>query len=381
MDAVPRIGLSIAVLALLLGVGCGSPPDPDLLRLPLGFPRPRIPADNPLSAAKLELGRLLFFDKRLSANGTQSCGSCHEPARAFSDGRGQAVGSTGQIHPRGSMSLANVGYFSALTWGNPLVRTLEEQVLLPLFGESPVELGQAGKEQELLAGLRADPQLAQRFAAAFPDDPTPVRLSNLAKAIASFERTLISGRSPYDRYQYGRDASALSDAARRGMDLFFGEKFECHHCHGSFALTDSTFDENTVFEEAFFHNNALYNLDARGAYPPGNQGVYEISGKDSDRGRFRAPSLRNIAVTAPYMHDGSITTLEEVLLHYARGGRRIDTGSRAGDGSLNPNKSPFVRYFNPTDQEIADVLAFLNSLTDSEFLTDPRFSDPFQTPN
>lgn len=381
MDAAAHIGRWIVLSGLTLVLGCGAPPSPDLLRLPPGFPRPRIPAGNPLTAAKSELGRFLFFDKRLSGNGTQSCGSCHEPVRAFTDGRAQAIGSTGQSHPRGSMSLANVGYFSALTWGNPLVRTLEEQVLLPLFGETPVELGQAGKEQELLAGLRGDPQYAERFAAAFPEDPAPVSLTNLTKAIASFERTLISGRSPYDRYQYGRDKSALSDSARRGMDLFFGEKFECHHCHGSFAMTDSTFDENTVFEEAFFHNNGLYNLDARGAYPPGNQGVYEISGKDSDRGRFRAPSLRNIAVTAPYMHDGSITTLQEALLHYARGGRRIDTGSRAGDGSLNPNKSLFVRFFSPTDQEIADVLAFLESLTDSEFLHDPRFSDPFQTPN
>lgn len=377
MDSLLRIGLALTLAGLTLSSGCDAPASPDLLQLPPGFPRPRIPADNPLSAAKIELGRSLFFDRRLSANGTQSCGSCHEPARAFTDGRGQAIGSTGQSHPRGSMSLANVGYFSALTWGNPLVRTLEEQVLLPLFGESPIELGQAGQEQTLLAWLRNDARYAERFAAAFPGDPAPVSLSNLTKAIASFERTLISGQSPYDRYQYGRDPSALSDSARRGMDLFFGERFECHHCHGSFALTDSTFDENTVFDEAFFHNNGLYNLDVRGAYPPGNQGVYEISGKDGDRGRFRAPSLRNIAVTAPYMHDGSITTLEEVLLHYARGGRRIDTGSRAGDGSLNPNKSLFVRYFNPSDQEIADVLAFLNALTDSEFLHDPRFSDPW----
>ncbi len=360
--------------------GCSPAPEPAPLRVPTGFPRPYVPADNPLSAAKIELGRFLFYDKRLSGNARQSCASCHEQARAFTDGRAQAIGSTGQQHPRGSMSLANVVYFSALTWGNPLVRSLEEQVLLPLFGESPVELGQAGRESELLAGLRNDPHYAVRFATAFPDDAEPVSLRNLTRAIATFERTLISGRSPYDRYVYDRDPGALSDSARRGMDLFFGEKFECHHCHGSFALMDSTRDANTVFEEAFFHNNGLYNLDARGAYPAGNQGVYEISGKDSDRGRFRAPSLRNIAVTAPYMHDGSITTLEEALLHYARGGRKIDTGAQAGDGSLNPNKSLFVRYFNPSDQELADVLAFLQSLTDPEFLRDPAFSDPLAAP-
>lgn len=369
---VAMLGFSVGMVA-----GCGSPSEPDVLRIPPGFPRPRIPKDNPMTAAKVDLGRFLFYDKRLSANGTQSCASCHEQARAFTDGRSQAVGSTGQVHPRGSMSLANVAYFSALTWGNPLVRSLEEQVLLPLFGETPVELGQAGKESDLLAWLRGDAGYSARFAAAFPGDSDPVRLGNITKAIAAFERSLISGRSAYDRYVYDRDPTALSESARRGMDLFFGEKFECHHCHGSFALMDSTFDENTVFDEAFFHNTGLYNLDARGSYPAGNQGVYEISGKDGDRGRFRAPSLRNIAVTAPYMHDGSLTTLPEVLLHYARGGRRVDSGSHAGDGSLNPNKSAFVRFFTPTDQELADILAFLESLTDPEFLTDPRFSDPF----
>jgi cytochrome c peroxidase len=369
--------VAAVAVCTLAQAGCGSPAEPDLLRVPRGFPRPRIPADNPLSAAKVELGRFLFYDKRLSENGMQSCASCHEQEKAFTDGRAQAVGSTGQTHPRGSMSLANVAYFSALTWANPLQRSLEEQALLPLFGETPVELGWAGKEQELLTWLRADTLYAARFAAAFPVDTSPVSLGNLTKALAAFERTLISGRSPYDRYVHDRDPTALSESARRGMDLFFGEKFECHHCHGSFALMDSTVDENTVFEEAFFHNTGLYNLDARGSYPQGGQGVYEISGKDGDRGRFRAPSLRNIAVTAPYMHDGSITTLTEALLHYARGGRRIEGGSRGGDGSLNPNKSAFVRFFQPTDQELADVLAFLQSLTDSEFLRDPRFSDPF----
>jgi len=368
------------LLLLLLGLlcGCEREPSPDsVLQLPSGFPRPRVPADNPLTPEKVELGRFLFYDKRLSGNQTQSCGSCHVQAAAFTDGRGQALGSTGQLHPRGAMSLANVTYFSALTWANPLVRSLEEQALLPMFGETPVELGLAGKEDELLRRLAADSRYAELFAAAFPADSHPISLSNLTKALASFERTLVSGRSAYDRYVQDKQEEALSPPSRRGMDLFFGEKFECFHCHGGYAFMDSTVDVKSTFDEANFHNTGLYNLDGRGAYPSGNQGLYELSLKDKDRGRFRAPSLRNIAVTAPYMHDGSVATLEEALLHYASGGRKIAAGPAAGDGSLNPNKSLLVRAFDMNEQEKQDVLEFLRSLTDFEFLADPRFADPF----
>lgn len=382
MSSVARKPLRSILLLCLVGapLACGPGPQTEPLRRPPGFPLPQIPADNPLTAEKAELGRFLFYDRRLSGNQTQSCASCHEQARAFTDGRAQGIGSTGQVHPRGAMSLANVAYFPALTWANPLVRSLEEQALLPLFGETPVELGLAGREDELLARLRADASYPQRFAAAFPDEPDPINLGNLTKALASFERTLVSGRSPYDRYVYDKDQGALSESARRGMDLFFGEKLECFHCHGDYAFTDSTLDENSTFNEANFHNTGLYNLDTKGSYPAGNQGLYELSGKDSDRGRFRAPSLRNVAVTAPYMHDGSVATLEDALLHYARGGRRIDSGPAAGDGSQNPNKSLFVRSFTLTEPEKQDVLEFLRALTDPELLSDPRFSDPFVTP-
>ena len=376
-------GVRSLPLALILGLGllaCGQDPGRDPLRLPPGFPRPNIPVENPLTVEKAELGRFLFYDRRLSGNQTQSCASCHEQARAFTDGRAQGLGSTGQVHPRGPMALMNVGYFTALTWASPLVRSLEEQALLPLFGETPVELGLAGLDEELLSRLRADASYPQRFAAAFPEDPSPINLGNITRALASFERTLISGRSPYDRYVYDRDHDALSESARRGMDLFFGEKFECFHCHGGYTFMDSASDEKSAFREANFHNTGLYNLDVRGTYPAGNQGLYELSGKDKDRGRFRTPSLRNIALTAPYMHDGSIATLEEVLLHYARGGRKVDSGPNASDGSMNPNKSLFVRPFLMTEEEKKDVIEFLRALTDEEFLTDPRFSDPFLKP-
>ncbi|WP_437827571.1 MbnH family di-heme enzyme [Sorangium sp. So ce1153] len=345
--------------------------------LPPGFPVPKVPEGNPMSAAKVELGRRLFYDRRLSGNGTYSCGSCHAQELAFSDGLACAKGSTGQMHTRGSMSLANVAYLTTLTWGNPLIDTLEEQALSPMFGETPVELGLAGREDEMIERLQDEPLYRDLFPEAFPGDGDPIRLDNITRAIGAFERSLLSYRSPYDRYRYDGDPSGMPEAALRGMDLFFSEKLECFHCHGGFNLSDSVQHDGTTFTEVMFHNTGLYNIGGTGAYPEGNAGVYEISGKEADMGRFRAPTLRNIAVTAPYMHDGSIETLEEVLDHYAAGGRTIESGPNAGVGSENRFKSELISGFDLTAEEKADVIAFLKTLTDEAFLTDPRFADPW----
>jgi cytochrome c peroxidase len=346
--------------------------------LPPGFPEPRVPDDNPMNAAKVELGRYLFYDTRLSFNETASCSTCHVQSMGFTDGLAHAMGSEGATHPRSSMGLTNVSYQATMTWANDLVRTVEAQAVLPIFGESPiVELGMSGKEDLLLERLSMDADYPTMFAEAFPDDSDPITVANLAKAIGAFERTLISGSSPYDRFAHG-DETAMSESAQRGMELFFGERFECFHCHGGFNFSASVDHAGTVFEEATFFNTGLYNIDGRGAYPPDNTGLEAISGDPDDMGRFKPPTLRNIAVTAPYMHDGSIATLEEVLEHYARGGRNVTEGPYVGDGADNPYKSIFVSGFSMTDQERDDVIAFLEALTDDEFLTNPAFSNPFE---
>jgi cytochrome c peroxidase len=345
--------------------------------IPAGFRKPVVPADNPMSKAKVDLGRHLFYDKRLSENRTQSCGSCHEQKRAFTDGKARGVGSTGQMHPRGSMALGNVGFATTLTWANDLIDSLEEQALLPLFGETPVELGFANREDELLRRLREDASYPGKFAASFPGEADPVSVKNITKALACFERTLISGNSAYDRFVFGIDSTALSESAQRGKELFFSEKLECFHCHGGFAFADSVTHEGKTIIETAFHNTGLYNLDGLGAYPADNKGLMDVSGKPQDMGRFRAPSLRNIALTAPYMHDGTIATLEEVLDTYARGGRLITSGPNAGDGAKSPLRSEFVRGFTLSTDERADVVAFLKSLTDDAFLGNPAHADPF----
>lgn len=344
--------------------------------LPEGFPAPRVPDDNPMSDAKVELGRYLFYDTRLSENQEQSCASCHQQDRAFSDGLGRGVGSTGEMHPRGAMSLANVAYAATLNWANPVVRSLEEQALTPLFGEDPIELG-LRSQTTLLARLEAQPIYQDLFEAAYPDDPAPITLFHVTQALAAFQRTLISGNSAYDRFVYG-DADAISESARRGAEIFFGEDAECFHCHGGFNFSSSVDHDGNVFDQASFQNNGLYNLDGRGAYPADNPGLFEFTGDEADEGAFKPPTLRNIAVTAPYMHDGSLETLDEVVAMYAAGGRVTESGPNAGDGRTNPNKSIFVAGFELSDSERADLVAFLESLTDETFLTNPALSNPWE---
>jgi cytochrome c peroxidase len=333
-----------------------------------------------MTVEKVELGRHLFYDRRLSGNQTQSCADCHRQELAFTDGRARALGSTGQLHPRGSMSLANIAYATTLNWANPLSKSLTEQQLTPLFGEDPVELGLSSQDQ-MLERLRDDEDYPSMFRQAFPDAPDDeplITLDRVTRAIAAFERSLLSFDSPYDRYVYGDDTSALDDSQKRGMDLFFSERLECFHCHGGFLFSDSVEHDGTVFEETRFHNNGLYNIDGAGFYPEGNRGVYEISGDIEDMGRFKAPSLRNVAVTAPYMHDGSLASLEEVVEHYARGGTLTTSGPHAGDGRDNPFKSELINGFDLSEREKRDLVSFLEALTDRSMLEDPAHSNPFE---
>ncbi len=309
-----------------------------------------------MSVEKVELGRRLFYDVRLSGNGTQACGSCHRPELAFTDGKPVAVGSTGQLHTRSAMSLVNAAYAASLTWADPRQRSLEDQALVPLTNAHPVEMGVVGREAEVLSRFEQDPLYPALFERAFPESPA-VELENVRKAIASFERTLVSFDSPYDRYVWRDDRDALTASAVRGMDLFFSERLRCGRCHAS-----PTFSGPAVWEgsaeigPAFPHN---------GLAPRADRGLAVATGRDADVSRFRAPTLRNIAVTAPYMHDGRFATLEAVVGHYARG----------GDAAAGPND--LAPPFSPTAGEVCDIVEFLESLTDARFLSDPRHADPF----
>jgi len=393
--------LALAVLSSPAAAAAAKITRPFAWDIPIYFPLPVVPADNPMSWEKVELGRFLFYDTRLSGNQTFACASCHQQDKAFTDGRPQAVGSTGEAHPRGSMSLANIAYAPTLGWANDILLELEDQALVPMFGEFPVELGLSGLEDVLLERLRNTPLYQRLFAEAFPDDADPFSLGNLVKAIAAFERTLISGDSPVDRFTFGLDDAALSPSARRGLSMFFTEKFECFHCHEGFNFAFSRTANNAGSFEKPFLNNGLYNLRCSdfalppvdliydingdpvvvrsdfGCYPPSNPGLFAVSTLPAHMGAFKPPSLRNICATAPYMHDGSIATLDDVLDHYAAAGRTIAGGPYAGDGSSSPLKAAFIPGFDLSAGEREDLLHFLCGLTDESFLSNEKFADPF----
>jgi cytochrome c peroxidase len=379
----------IGALTTLLGLtscGGGSPSDTATVKtspwawaLPSSFPVPAVPTDNPMAEAKVDLGRFLFYDKRLSGNGTQACAGCHFQDKAFTDGFAVSKGSTGELTARNSQPLGNVAYNPTITWANPSLVVLERQMEVPLFGENPVEMGITDSNKvAVLQRFSGAALYAPKFAAAYPGQANPVTWGNIINAIAAFQRALISGNSKYDQVDMGN--AVFSASEQRGKDLFFGTEAGCTQCHSGFNFNDQVIDAYSQAVKKPFHNIGLYNVGGTGAYPEPNRGVMELSGLFKDMGAFRAPSLRNVEVTAPYMHDGSVDTLEAVLDVIADGGRNIVGGANAGDGRLNPFKSPLVKPLALTTQDKADLVAFLKTLTDHEFLGNPRFSDPFKTP-
>jgi cytochrome c peroxidase len=351
-----RFALALAIANAALGA------DFDW-KLPQGFPRPVVPADNPMSAAKVELGRYLFYDQRILVNGKESCGSCHRQELAFTDGRAKAEGTTGQLHPRSSMSLVNVAYAPALTWANPTLDSLEKQALTPMLGEEPIELGLKGREPEFLRTVRRDPVYQRLFPEVFGREADAYTLQNVTKAIAAFERTIVSMRSPYDRYRWGGESTAISDAAKRGELVFFSsERGRCFQCHSGWNFNGGVRVEG---EPSARRMGGFFNTGVS-AYVSPNRGVYEVTQQPEDMGRFKPPTLRNVALTATYIHDGSIATLEEVIDHYASGGK-MD----------HPNKSRILSPLHISDGDKRDLIEFLKSLTDETLLTDSRWSDPW----
>jgi cytochrome c peroxidase len=303
-------------------------------QLPRGFPTPAVPADNPMSAAKVALGRRLFFETRLSVTGRYSCASCHDPKRAYTDGRAHAIGATGAVVAHGAMSLYNVAYNLTYGWQQPLVTTLEQQMRQPLLNRHPVELGLDPHARKVTAQLEADASYPQQFAAAFAGDGT-INVAHIIKAIAAFERTLLDGHSPFDEYVFAGRHDALSPAAKRGMNLFFSARIGCAGCHSGFNFSGNWRDSQGPTGKASFADDGL------GAGP------------------MRVPTLRNIALTAPYMHDGRFATLDAVLDHYQRIGRTPDS---AHGGQRDPR----LKSFTLEATERADLKAFLDSLTDRD---------------
>jgi cytochrome c peroxidase len=312
--------------------------------LPPGFPEPA--GSSVMSDERVALGRYLFYDPRLSGNGRQRCADCHLQRFAFADPRVTSPGSTGEPGRRNSPTIANVVYASTLTWADDTLVHLEDQILLPLFGDDPVEMDLTERESIAWEHIALDPIYQDLFAAAWPPDPSVTR-DHVVDALAAFTRSVLSGDTPYDRWLAGE---AMSAEAERGAALFEG--LDCAECHGGFLLSEAT------APVAAFHNTGVY-----AEYP--DAGLAAVTGRPEDEGRFRPPSLRNVALTAPYFHDGSAATLDDVLDHYVSGGQP------------HPNKSPLLTGFVLSAQDRADLLALFDAFTDEALLTDARWSDPW----
>ncbi|HEX8350781.1 MAG TPA: cytochrome c peroxidase [Hymenobacter sp.] len=331
---------------------------PYQLLLPDKFPQNvTIPSDNPLTEEGVNLGRFLFYETKLSRDNSMSCGSCHQQSKAFTDGRARALGVDKQEHPRGAMSLANVLWETSLNWDGA-VATLEQQARIPI--ENTVELHQSLAEG--VSKLQQTDLYPPLFRAAFGSKV--ITEDNVLKALAQFERTLISADSRFDRYNKG-DRTALNQQELQGLNLFNTHPVavtlpgaNCFHCHGAPLFTARDFFNNGL--------DATFTDLGRGG----------VTKQGFDNGKFRAPSLRNIALTAPYMHDGRFQTLEQVLDHYSD---HVQLGSPNIDPNLlDGTNSPFSNQLTLTATQKKQVIAFLNTLTDSTFIKDSRFSDPFK---
>jgi cytochrome c peroxidase len=325
-----------AAALLLLAAACPLAAEEYPWHLPRGFPTPAVPWDNPMSEAKATLGERLFFEPRLSVTGRYSCSSCHDPAHSFAQARPVAIGATGEALPHNAMALVNVAYNISFGWTKPRVRSLEAQMLEPMLNEHPVELGLKGRAAALCAQLAADPAYAAAFGAAFPGDPAPVTFDHLVKAIATFERTLISGGSPFDRYVFNGEHEALSGEAKQGMALFFSKRAGCSGCHSGFNFAGNWRDTQGETGRASFARNG------------------------ASRQPMRVPTLRNVALTAPYMHDGRFESLAAVLDHYSS----VATQAARADRRL-----PRVPF---SSAERTALISFLDSLTDETFVSRAR---------
>lgn len=312
-----------------------------------------------------ELGRRLFYDRRLSANGQIACATCHRQELGFSDGRIVPTGATGALLRRNAPGLFNSGELSSLTWANADVHSLEQQIGRALFATDPPEMGVAGRETIVIDRLRADPAYIRQFAAAFPADADPFTWQRITEALAAFVRSLTARHTSYDRYVYHGESAALSDSAKRGMALFFSPGLACGHCHVDIAPPERAAPPRW--------SDLAY--VATGAGRSADRGLAEQTGHPADAYRFRVPPLRNVAVTAPYMHDGSLPTLEAVIRFYESGGR----WGAGAEPERAASRHPLIAGFVVSDDERRDLIAFLEALTDDEALRNPAFADPFRS--
>lgn len=331
-----RKGVFILLIAALVACSKVETPWPTpLIQPPWGFPAVEYPEDNPFSQAKWKLGKRLFYDPIMSEDYSISCGSCHNAEIAFSDDKAFSLGVDGVEGTRNSPSLANVAYHPYFTREGG-VPTLEMQILVPVQEHAEFNFNIV----KIAERMMDDPSYVEAAEEIFGREPDAFVIT---RALATFERTLISGNSPYDHYL--KTGFGLDESEVRGLELFMSDETNCSSCHSDFNFTNYAFENNGLYEE----------------YP--DVGRFRLTFNEDDIARFKVPSLRNVGLTAPYMHDGSFQSLEDVVEHYNSG------------GADHPHKSDLIKPLNLSQQEISDLVAFLNSLTDTKFTNNILFHD------
>ena len=316
-----------------------------------------------------ELGHLLFFDNNLSYGRNISCASCHDPQLAFTDGYVVSVNSNAEKLLRNSPSLLNLQRRHSFNWPNSKITTLEEQMNRPLFGTHPVELGLMDHEEEIFLRFGQNKHYKKLIGQCCTLCNGKLTIEIVKKAIARYINGLESRQSAFDKFKLSGDSSILPSLAREGLKLFHSDSIDCAACHGG----------NDFFEPdrgGDFANIGLYNCN--GEYPARDPGLQSEDGDKDYNGVFRIPTLRNVAITAPYYHDGSESSLDQILRNYERQGRIVNYGDCRGDGSQHPMTDGRMQKFSLNDHQRQAIIAFLETLTDTSYLTDPYFSNPFE---
>jgi len=322
-------------------------------------------------SSMLSLGRYLFFDRRLSVNNTRSCGTCHNPQFAFTDGYKRSLGVYADLHQRNTEPLFNLRYLKYLTAADSTLHSTLQQMNNPLFNDHPAEMGVKGNEEKILQKIASDNMYQQLFASVQKE----ISWINIKQAISSFISSIHSGNAPYDHFLKG-DSAALTASQKRGMQLFFSAELKCGSCHGGFNFS-APLIKNEKGDTVYYFNTGLYNTDGKGGYPVYDEGLYQLTKNRVDMGKFRVPSLRNLVFTAPYFHDGSAATLTDVINAYASGGRKTEQGIYKGDGNANPYKDPLIQGFSISETDKINLISFLQSLSDSGFIISPAYQNPF----
>jgi cytochrome c peroxidase len=319
----------------------------------------------------IELGRYLFYDRRLSVNNTRSCGTCHNPQFAFTDGYKRSLGVFADLHQRNTQPLFNLQYLKYFTAADSTLHSPLQQMENPLFNTHPAEMGVNGNETVILKRIAEDEMYKKLFTAA----DKLISWANIKSFISVFILTLQSANSPYDKFIKG-DSTALNLSAKKGMQLFFSPALKCSSCHGGFNFSSPSVTNNKG-DTLFYFNTGLYNIDGKGTYPVYDQGLYQLTKNEKDMGKFRVPTLRNLVFTAPCFHDGSAASLSEVTDIYAAGGRIIAQGINNGNGIKNQYKHTAVNGFDISAADKINLVNFLLSLSDSSFINNPRYQNPF----